>query len=193
MDQFILLNGAHVAIEPTKTTFKLILKSVTGSTSLDPSDFGYLHVGPSQVVTVQQTTFSVPFHFHVYDKGELELPSSSLLLNTHNSVNGTLRRVQDLRIAGGSLTYHNVPQNLVSVPHPEVHIGFNSLTVKSGAEITFLGDSKYVITTRNFTLESLGKFTGKNITVSTSWFQIEEGGHLKLDSQSNVHSGPGMV
>ena len=173
--------------------FNLILKTVTGSSTLNPCEFGSIHVGPSQTVTVQQLVFSVPFHFHVYEKGELQLPSSCLLLNTHNSMNGTLSRVQDLNIAGGTLTYNKPPQTLVSVPKTEMRLYFNSLTIKSGAKIRLLGDWKYVITTGNFTLESLGEIKGSNVTVNATNFQIEEGGHFNLDSQSKIHSGQGKV
>ena len=196
VDELHLLNGAHLALEPSdraSNLHTLQAQIIYGSGFIqDSTKLGTLHVGPNQLIVVKQALLFLAANIRVYEGGEMTLPSAAKWIGAENIINGRLGGVSHVTLMNSTLRFG--PTSQTKGMTSAARYTFSSLTVMTDSVLVLEGETTmYVFSVDTLYIAALGRMLGARITLQSTRVEIEEGGHLDLDARCNLNAGKGNL
>lgn len=191
MDQLQLLNGAHLALEPSadsSTVNSLLALSFSGNDDFvkEPNKIGTLLVGANREITIRQVSLYFPAHTKVYENGILTLPSTVKWFSTVNYIDGTLGGLQDLTLFKTNLTLSKTSQTHTTT----ATYSMQNLNVKQNSTLYLVdADVEYNMDLYKLLIGASGEIIAKKLTVTATEFETEEGGIINLDHRGDAGDG----
>lgn len=194
VDELFLLNGAHLALEPSisaSITYTLQAQIIYGSGFIqDNSKLGTLHVGPYQEIVVKQSSLYVAANIRIYEGGQMTLPSSSKWINARNIINGILGGVSEVTLLNSMIRLGPTSQTKGMTSFAKYK--FSAVSIMADSTLQSMDENTvYVFSFDKLYIAATGAIVGSRITLETTKVEIEEGGQLNLDAGCNLSSGKG--
>lgn len=183
IDELQLLNGAHMALEPSSsssTINKLLALSFSGNDDFvkKPSKIGTLLVGANQEITIRQVSLYFPAHAKVYQEGTLTLPSTVRCFSTVNYIDGTLGGLQDLTLYKTTITFSKTSQTHTTSSSYQMQ----NLNIKQNSTIYLTDiDVEFTMNLNKLMIGASGEINAKKLTITATEVETEEGGTINLD------------
>ena len=183
IDEVKLGGSAHLAIQPERNTLLHTFRSFYGT--FEGNNFGYVHVGPRQVLTIPNTDYYIPVNLKIYPQGNIKLPSRVMLHKNSLSLNaGYLIGVTDLTISQCTVTFGAASGALRTGALEEMQFTFQRITLMSEGSLQMAAvEAKYTLNVDSLVVNSGGKLIGRNLTVFAKSVTVEESGKITLDAQ----------
>ena len=184
IDEVKLGGSAHLAIQPeSSNTLLHTFRKFYGT--FEGNSFGYVHVGPRQVLTIPNTDYYIPVNLKIYQQGNIKLPSRVMLHKNSVSLNaGYLIGVTDLTISQCTVTFGAASGALSTGALEEMQFTFQRITLMSGGSLEMAAvDAKYTLNVDSLVINSAGQLIGRNLTVLAKSVTVEESGKISLDAQ----------
>ena len=184
IDEVKLGGSAHLAIEADSSNTRLhTFRKFYGT--FEGNSFGFVHVGPGQVLTIPDTDFYIPVNLKIYRSGYIKLPNRVMLHKNSLSVNaGYLIGVTDLTISQCKVTFGADSGALSTGALQEMQFTFQTVTLMSEGSLELTAvDAKYSLNTGSLVINSGGELLGRNLTVVAKSVTVDESGKISLDGQ----------
>ena len=182
IDEVKLGGSAHLAIEPDGSNIRLhTFKKFYGT--FEGNSFGFVHVGPNQLVSIPNTDYYIPVNLKIYQSGYIKLPNRVMLHKNSLSLNaGYLIGVTDLTISQCKVTFGDNSGALSTGSLHVMQFTFQTLTIMSQGSLEMTSvDVKYALTTESLVINAGGQLIGRNLTVAAKSVVVDESGNISVD------------
>ena len=184
IDEVKLGGSAHIAIEHDSSltrlhTFRWFYGTFEGDR------FGFLHVGPRQLVTIPNTDYYIPVNLRVYQSGYIQLPERVMLHKNSLSLNaGYLIGVKDLTISQCRVTFGAGSGAFIAGSLQASHFKFQTVMIMSQGFLDMVAtNTKYSLEMNSLVINSGGVLTGRNVGIVAQTVTVDESGLINLDAR----------
>lgn len=166
-----------------KQVHKLVVQSIHGKDIVQNWDnIGTIHVGTHQEISMSQTDLYLPVHTKVYGTGTIILPSTLKILGLSMHVEGTIGGVQDLTMIKSTLELTSTSSTKDSLS--DASFTMSSIKVMAGSVLKVTDtDVQFQLVLNSLLVGATGRIEARNLKVTTSTYESEEGGVIDLDKQ----------
>ncbi|XP_033745590.1 uncharacterized protein LOC117331104 [Pecten maximus] len=192
LDELYILNGAHMALEPsaTTTTHSLTVQNVYGEDFINnPENKGVIHVGHHQSLAISQSNLYLPFNANVYNEGVLQLPSTVKMYKGDFFFEGILSGVStwDMINSNVELKGTSKTQNTLT----PASFTITTLNILAGSTLTMRdNNTNYKLDLNSLFIGATGTILGRKLEIEASAsFVTEDGANIDLDGQGSSVSG----
>ena len=184
IDEVRLGGSAHFAIEPENTTILLHTFHKFYGT-YEENSYGFLHVGPRQLLNVPNTDYYIPVNLKIYAEGYVKLPSKIMLHKNSLSLNGGyIIGVQDLTISECRVSFGPRSGALSDGSLFPTRFQFHTVRLMSNGLLEMVArNANYSLDTESLVINSGGVLVGRNVTITAKMATIDESGKISLDAQ----------
>ena len=182
IDEVRLGGSAHLAIEPNGFNIRLhTFKKFYGT--FEGNNFGFLHVGPNQLVSIPNTDYYIPVNLKIYQSGYMKLPNRVMLHKNSLSLDaGYLIGVTDLTISQCKVTFGDNSGALSTGTLQVMKFTFQTLTIMSQGSLEMTSvDAKYALSIESLVINAGGQMIGRNLTVAAKSATVDESGKISVD------------
>ena len=182
IDEVKLGGSAHLAIEPDGSNIRLhTFRKFYGT--FEGNSFGFVHVGPHQLVTIPDTDYYIPLNLKIYRSGYIKLPNRVMLHKNSLSLNaGYLIGVTDLTISQCKVTFGSDSGAVNTGALQAMQFTFQTVTLMSQGSLEMAAvNAKYALNVESLVINSGGELIGRNLTVVAKFVTVDESGKLNLD------------
>lgn len=184
IDEVKLGGSAHLAIEPDSSLTRLhTFRRFYGT--FEGDSFGFLHVGPRQLVTIPNTEYYIPVNLKVYQSGYIQLPDRVMLHKNSLSLNaGYLIGVKDLTISQCRVTFGAGSGAFITGSLQATHFKFQSVTIMSQGFLDMVAtNTKYSLEMDSLVINSGGVLTGRDVAIVAQTVTVDESALINLDAR----------
>lgn len=184
IDEVKLGGSAHLAIELDSSNIRLhTFRKFYGT--FEGNSFGFVHVGPRQLLTIPDTDYYIPVNLRIYRSGYIKLPDRVMLHKNSLSLNaGYLIGVTDLTISQCKVTFGVDSGALKTGALKVMQFTFQTVTLMSQGTLEMASiDAKYSLSINSLVINSGGELIGRNLTVIATSVSVDESGKISLDGQ----------
>lgn len=184
IDEVRLGGSAHLAIELDSSNIRLhTFRKFYGT--FEGNSFGFVHVGPRQLLTIPDTDYYIPVNLKIYRSGYIKLPNRVMLHKNSLSLNaGYLIGVTDLTISQCKVTFGADSGALNTGALQAMQFTFQTVTLMSQGSLEMAAvDAKYSLNIDSLVINSGGELIGRNLTVVAKSVSVDESGKISLDGQ----------
>lgn len=184
IDEVKLGGSAHIAIEPDDSKTRLhTFRQFYGT--FEGDSFGFLHVGPRQLLTIPDTDYYLPVNLKIYQSGYIQLPDRVMLHKNSLSLNaGYLIGVKDLVISQCRVTFGAGSGALSTGSLQAMHFKFQTVTIMSQGFLDMVAtNTNYSLDMDSLVINSGGALTGRNVAVVAQTVTVDESGKITLDAK----------
>lgn len=182
IDEVKLGGSAHLAIEPDGSNIRLhTFRKFYGT--FEGNSFGFVHVGPHQLVTIPDTEYYIPLNLKIYRSGYIKLPNRVMLHKNSLSLNaGYLIGVTDLTISQCKVTFGSDSGAIKTGALQAMQFTFQTVKLMSRGSLEMAAvDAKYALSVDSLEINSGGELIGRNLTVVAKFVIVDESGKINLD------------
>ena len=182
IDEVKLGGSAHLAIEPDGSNIRLhTFRKFYGT--FEGNSFGFVHVGPHQLVTIPDTKYYIPLNLKIYRSGYIKLPNRVMLHKNSLSLNaGYLIGVTDLTISQCKVTFGSDSGAINTGALQAMQFTFQTVKLMSQGSLEMAAvDAKYALSVDSLEINSGGELIGRNLTVVAKFVIVDESGKINLD------------
>ena len=182
IDEVKLGGSAHLAIEPDGSNIRLhTFRKFYGT--FEGNSFGFMHVGPHQLVTIPDTDYYIPLNLKIYRSGYIKLPNRVMLHKNSLSLNaGYLIGVTDLTISQCKVTFGSDSGAVNTGALQAMQFTFQTITLMSQGSLEMAAvNAKYALNAESLVINSGGELIGRNLTVVAKFVTVDESGKINLD------------
>lgn len=184
IDEVKLGGSGHLAIEPDSSLIRLhTFRRFYGT--FEGDSFGFLHVGPRQLLTIPNTDYYIPVNLKVYKSGYIQLPDRVMLHKNSLSLNaGYLIGVKDLTISQCRVTFGERSGALIAGSLQATHFKFQTVTIMSQGFLDMIAtNTDYSLEMDSLVINSGGVLTGRNVAIVAQTVTVDESGMISLDAK----------
>lgn len=184
IDEVRLGGSAHLAIELDSSNIRLhTFRKFYGT--FEGNSFGFVHVGPRQLLTIPDTDYYIPVNLKIYRSGYIKLPNRVMLHKNSLSLDaGYLIGVTDLTISQCKVTFGADSGALNTGALQAMQFTFQTVTLMSQGSLEMAAvDAKYSLNIDSLVINSGGELIGRNLTVVAKSVSVDESGKISLDGQ----------
>ena len=182
IDEVRLGGLAHLAIEPDGSNIRFhTFKKLYGT--FEGGSFGFVHVGPNQLVTIPDTDYYIPVNLKIYQSGYIKLPNRVMLHKNSLSLDaGYLIGVTDLTISQCKVTFGDNSGALPSGALQAMQFTFQTVTIMSQGSLELSTvDAGYTLNTDFLLINAGGELIGRNLTIVSRTVIVDESGKISVD------------
>ena len=195
-EEVSLTGSAHLVFEADQGSTKqrtFMIQKLTGEKSTKSDRFAYFHVGPYQMVVVQQADYYLPLNTHVYPKGALNLPYEVMLYRSGHVIDGYIGGAYDLSIADACITFGPEARSITAPINSNILV-WEKVTVMAGGIMDIRGsDDEYEVRIDDLVIAPYGSLLGRRLTIISDAMMISDKGWLSVDDGGYDDNGRGKL
>lgn len=184
IDEVKLGGSVHLAIEPDSSLTRLhTFRQFYGTYEGD--SFGFLHVGPRQLVTIPNTDYYIPVNLRVYQSGYIQLPERVMLYKNSLSLNaGYLIGVKDLTISQCTVMFGSGSGAFITGSLQATNFKFQTVTIMSQGLLDMVAtNTNYSLEMDSLVINSGGVLNGRYVVIVAQTVTVDESGLINLDAR----------
>lgn len=185
-DELVLSDGSHLVLESSLNFQTVTVGKLRGFTNKDINSeiTGYLHVGTQQNVEIRKSDDILPVHVHVYEGGNLGLPSNIEIKKTTFICDGQLKGIKKLTVSDTTMNFGMNSGSIIrGIVSPRRFV-FERVTVKAKGKIIFKNvEFGNVLETNEVLIMAKGLIQARNLTVKSDVMVLNETGKFTVDGQ----------
>ena len=182
IDEVRLGGSAHLAIEPDGSNIRFhTFRKFYGT--FEGGSFGFVHVGPNQLVAIPNTDYYIPVNLKIYQSGYIKLPNRVMLHKNSLSLNaGYLIGVKDLTISQCKVTFGDSSGALDTGTLQPMLFTFQTISIMSQGSLEMSAvDTRYTLSTDSLVINAGGELIGRNLAIVAKSVTVDESGKISVD------------
>lgn len=185
--------SAHLAIEPDATKIRLhTFAQFYGM--FEGNSFGFVHVGPKQLLAMPDTDYYIPVNLKVYPSGYIKLPDRVMLHKNSLSLDaGYLIGVEDLAISQCTVSFGAGSGAQSTGSLQAMYFKIQTLTIMSQGILDMVApNSNYSLHIDSLVINSGGALNGRKVDIVAKSVTVDESGKINLDGQGEKCLDPNV-
>lgn len=176
--------SAHLAIEPDSAKTRLHTFAQFYGT-FEGNSFGFVHVGPHQLLAMPDTDYYIPVNLKIYQSGYIQLPNRVMLHKNSLSLNaGYIIGVKDLTISQCTVTFGAGSGALSAGSLQAMYFKFQTVTIMSQGTLDMVArNTNYSLDIDSLVINSGGVLNGGRVGILAQSVIVDESGKINLDGQ----------